>query len=251
MMRSFIKAHNKSRRNWSLGLFIAAIILIPSSIPCFFWANDKATKSESETVPLAIDLVIMGTGINFLLASWLLCYMYCCGSANNYVCMLNNIERSILLEGEIWHSQLDSIQNHSLPNTIIARCLGGTYRRLKLRSYGHIVLTREGIAVDELFAIPYEKVIVLGVKILSYNSSTLQTGCILRVNLITRYYVIGGLSKGAPTKFHVDLFMPPSLERQDVTNTAVDNWTSRSGNCSTLWRNGSPHEKSYILRRNG
>ena len=40
--------------------------------------------------------------------------------------------------------------------------------------------------------------------------------------------------------------------KQIITKrSAVDYWTSRSGNCSTLWRNGSPHEKSYILRRNG
>ena len=80
-----------------------------------------------------------------------------------------------------------------------------TYRRLKLRSYGHIVLTKRGIAVDELFAIPYEKLIVLGVELLFYNNSTLQTGCVLRVHLITRYYVVGGFSKGAPTEFHVEL----------------------------------------------
>jgi hypothetical protein len=215
IMIGLIGATIKQKRNRMLRTFLVAIILIGSSIGFFVWDNSNMIHDNREAAPLLLAIFLLLGGVGFFIASWAYCCAYACCPSDDYDQLNKNIERVILIDGETWQHQVDAIQASHLPGNIVGFFgRGEIYRRLKKRTYGHIVLAKEGIILDELILILYEKLIVLGVERLT-NSET-QAGFILRVHLLTRYFLVGGLSKGAPTMFHVDLFMPPQMESQDV-----------------------------------
>jgi hypothetical protein len=219
VMESLIKAAAKKKRNRMIRTFLIAVVLIASCAGCFVWYGSNPMEGRGQVVPLLFGILLLVPGIIIFFISWLYCCGYCCCPSESYDQMRNNVDKVILLEGETWQHQVDAIQAGSLPSNVVG-FIGrdAKYRRLKKRPYGHIVLAREGIILDELLDILYETLIVRSIDRIT-NTGT-QTGFILRVHLVTRFYVVGGFSKGTPTIFDVDLFMPPQMTSQDVENIA-------------------------------
>lgn len=115
---------------------------------------------------------------------------------------MNDVLKTIQLDGRTWQNQVDSIRNTVPPKVIRHFCQGNIYDRLKTRPYGHIILAKDGIIIDELFVIRYEADIVLRVDLID---STMQTGNILRVFLATRINLKGEVDKGKHIVYEVYL----------------------------------------------
>ncbi len=127
---------------------------------------------------------------------------------------MNKILRTIQLNGILWQHQVDSLQT-TVPRSMLGPCVANIHGRLRMRSNGYIILTEEGLIIDAFIAFRYEMVIVLRVDLINNN---MQTGRILRVFLVTRSKSQSGSDKGKHISFQVDLYMPPTMQAEEVND---------------------------------
>ncbi|UJR11329.1 hypothetical protein I4U23_015510 [Adineta vaga] len=189
---------------WSL-----TVIFIILSIICFIFIKNKPSKN-------AIYLPSMLYGITAtILAFIMLVFSYFICSARQCICgWIHNFETIIQLDNEIWQQQVDSIKKTVPPKMARKHCLTANFGRVRKRQYGHIVLAKEGIAVDELTIIKYNAYVIRRIELIN---NTVQTGFILRLFLVQRtvMYDEKSLSNDEIT-FELYLFMPIGIPIEQV-----------------------------------
>jgi len=209
IMPRLIKVYKTQIKYAILLLSLITIGVIIASSFCFVSAKQNEAKG--------LDKVQAQTyGIITAIISFILLIGVCalCNGLRNGCKWMNNVLRTIQLDDRIWQYQVDSLQN-TVPKSMLGFCVCNIHGRLRMRPNGHIVLTEEGLIIDEFIAFRYKAIIVLHVDLI--NNVT-QTGWILRVFLVTRHKSQSGRDEGRNTRFQVDLFMPPYMQIEEATD---------------------------------
>jgi len=210
IIKRLIKVHNKTA---NLGVLVAIIItiffIIATSIS-FVFVKKNATNNEPITVPLIFGIAASIPTIIFLGLLCIVCNPLC----KNGLDWMKDVLKIIQLNGKAWQNQVDSIRSSVPHNEIYVPCKRNIYKDLKKNSSGYIVLARDGIIIDELFAIRYDLYVVLRVDLID---NTADTGFILRLCLVTRLNTLNeDVDKRKKITFYVYLFMAAHMEAQEL-----------------------------------
>ena len=209
IMPRLINTYKKRTKYAILLMLLATIGFIIGSSICFVVSKHEANKGLNKTKPLAFGIIGVIVSLSLLVFIGGLC-----DSLRNGFNWMNNISRTIQLDGVPWQSQLDSLQR-TVPKNMIGCCDSNVYIRLMNRPNGYIVLTQEGLIVDEVIAFRYNRMIVLRVDLMN---NFMQTEWILRVFLVAGRKSKYGENRYKRKIFHVDLFMPPYMQFQEVAD---------------------------------
>ncbi len=192
------------------GLVILTVLdigLMIVTVACFVFAKQDAIEGANKVKPMVCGGII-GVISSFLLLT--LCSLYATlpGGFN----WMKKAKKIIKLNGTTWHCQLNSLKT-VVPGDLIHPCINELYDRLRKRPNGYILVTDEGFAIDELTAYQYDAAVLVRADIIN---NTVEKGWIIRVFLVESGTMKNGFRKGDYMVTPVDLFMPPSMEIDEV-----------------------------------
>ncbi|UJR11331.1 hypothetical protein I4U23_015512 [Adineta vaga] len=171
----------------------------------------NASKSNNIVIPLVFGIIGTLAMISFLI---ILCLV--CRSWHDGLNWMNNVQHMIQLDGELWHKQIDSLQNTIPPKEVRVLCRDLNYDYLKRNPSVHIVFAVEGIIIDAIFVIRYDLYVVHQVHLIH---NTENTGYILRLVLVTRINSLNtDIDKGLQIAFEIYLFMASHIQLQQITD---------------------------------
>jgi hypothetical protein len=210
IIKRLIKVHNKTANLGVLVTLIITIVFIIATSIAFVFVKKNATNNEPITVPLIFGIAASIPSIIFLGILCVVCNPLC----KNGLGWMNDVLQIIQLNGKTWQNQVDSIRSTVPHKEIYTPCQRNIYNHLKKHSDGYIVLARDGIIIDELFAIQYDLYVVLRVELID---NTADTGFILRLFLATRLNTSNeGIDTGKKVTFDVYLFMASHMKAQEL-----------------------------------
>jgi hypothetical protein len=190
-------------------LSIITIVAIMTSGICFVLTiqHDRSLLNKIEIMIFGSLTTVSSVTLLVILHS----LFYTVSDGYNWI---NNALQIVQLDGKTWQYQIDSL-HETVPKSLISSCDWSIYCRFKVRPNGHLILTKEGLVIDEMIAFRYDKFIIIGVDLIN---NAMQTRWIIRVGFVTYEIAESQLDKDGYTKFYVDLFMPSYIQIQDVVD---------------------------------